>query len=323
MKAYWIHTRDNTTHLELRETPVPSPGAGQVLLKVEASSLNHGDIFARIARHRADVPRPAGIDACGTVHALGPGVTCVALGDRVMARARGGLAEYVLADMAQIAPAPAHLDAVQTAAVPIAFVTAWEALFQYGGLQPGETVLIAGASAGVGVAAVQSAKFIGARVIGTSGSAQKLERLATLGMDAGVHARDGDYSPAVRDANGGKGVDLALNLVGGSAFAACQRSLADFGRLGIVGYVDGQMRAEIDIESLHGKRLRLFGISNTPLSPGQRAEAMRGFVRDILPAINARKIFPIVDRVFAFDEVARARDYVASNALLGKVVVKV
>jgi NADPH:quinone reductase-like Zn-dependent oxidoreductase len=321
MKAYWIHTQEGRTNLELRDVPQPAPGPGQVLLRVRASSLNYGDLFARIARHRADVPRPAGADAAGSVEALGPGVNGIAVGDRVMARARGGLAEYVVADVAQLAPIPPHLDWAQAAAIPIAFVTAYESLFHLGGLAAGESVLIAGASSGVGVAAVQSAKVAGARVIGTSGSAEKLARLNALGMDAGIQARGGDYAAQVLAATGGRGVDLALDLVGGSAFPACQRSLADFGRLGVVGYVDGQMRAELDIESLHGKRLRVFGVSNTPLDAAQRAAAMRGFVREVLPAIDDARITPVVDRVFPFEQLPAAKAYVESNALLGKVVV--
>jgi NADPH2:quinone reductase len=321
MKAYWIHTKDHRTTLELREVPKPVPGPNQVLLRVHASSLNYGDLFARIARHRADVPRPAGGDAAGSVEALGPGVSAVSLGDRLMARARGGFAEYVIAEVAQVTPIPPHLDWAQAAAIPIAFVTAYESWFQLGGLVAGESVLIAGASSGVGVAAVQSAKMVGAHVIGTSGSAEKLTRLKALGLDVGIQARGEDYSAAVLAATGGKGVELALDLVGGSAFPACQRSLTDFGRLGVVGYVDGQMRTELDIESLHGKRLKMFGVSNTPLNAAQRADAMHGFVRDVMPAIADGRITPVVDRVFPFDQLAAAKDYVETGALLGKVVV--
>lgn len=322
MQAYWIRSDGGRTLFELREMPVPTPGAGQVLLRVRAASLNYGDIFARIALHRADAPRPVGLDAAGTIEALGPGVTQFTPGERVMARAKGAFAQYVLADVAQLARVPQRLDWAQAGAVPVAFVTAYESLFQLGGLVAGESVLIAGASSGVGVASVQCAKCFGARVvIGTSGSAEKLARLKQLGLDVGIRARADDYSAEVIAANGGKGVDLALDLVGGSAFAACQRALAPFGRLAVVGYVDAQMRAEIDIESLHGKRLKVFGVSNTPLNPAQRAEAMRGFVRDVLPAIEDGRIVPVVDRVFAFGQLPAAKDYVETNALLGKVVI--
>lgn len=321
MKAYWMQSVGGVTQFELREVPRPKVGPRDVLIRVRASSLNHGDIFARIARHRADIARPAGVDAAGEVVETGEQVDGIPAGTRVMARVKGGFAEYVVADASQVTEVPAHLDWAQAAAIPIAFVTAYESLFQFGELTAGETVLIAGASSGVGVACVQAAKCKGARVIGTSGSAEKLAKLATLGMDAAIQARGGDFAPAVLDANGGKGVQLALDLVGGSAFPGCQRSLADFGRLGVVGYVDGQMRAEIDLESLHGKRLRMFGVSNTPLTPHQRAQAREGFEKEIMPHINAGRIVPVVDRVFAFDQLDAAKAYVETNALLGKVVI--
>lgn len=321
MKQYWIQLVDNKTRFDLRAVPIPSPGPTQVLMRVRATSFNYGDIFARIARHRADVARPAGVDAAGEVVAVGERATEVRVGERIMARVRGGFAQYALVELAQVIPVPDHLDWHQAAAIPIVFITAYEALFQLGELAAGETVLVAGASSGVGVACIQAAKCAGARVIGTSGSAEKLERLRTLGMDEGIHARDGDYSAAVLAANGGQGVQLAIDLVGGSAFPACQRSLGDFGRLGVVGYVDGQMRSEIDIESLHGKRLRIYGVSNTPLDPAQRSRAKQGFVQTLLPHIQSGRIVPVVDRVFGFDQVEAAMAYVETNALLGKVIV--
>jgi NADPH2:quinone reductase len=323
MKIYWIHTQGDITTLELRDAPVPVPGPDQVLIKIRASSLNRGDIMARIARHRADVPRPAGVDAAGEIQTLGPGVSGWKVGDKVIARLKAAFAEYALADVAQIAQMPARLTWEQAAAVPIVYVTAYEALFQLGGLTSGETVLVTGASSGVGVASVQAAKLCGARVIGTSGSASKLERLRALGLDVGILARAEDFSAQVLAATDGKGVDLCALIAGGSAFAASLRSLADFGRMAIVGYVDNTMRVELDMEAVHGKRLKIFGISNSPLTPAHRAEAMRGFVRDLLPAIAAGKIEPPVDRVFAFSELATARAYLESDDVFGKVVVSI
>jgi NADPH:quinone reductase-like Zn-dependent oxidoreductase len=123
-------------------------------------------------------------------------------------------------------------------------------------------------------------------------------------------------------ATGGKGADLAVNLVGGTVFDACQKSLANFGRLAVVGYVDGVMTAPLDLEAVHGKRHEVFGISNAPLTPAMRAEATRGFNRDVMPAISDGRIEPVIDRVFPFDELPAAKAYVESNAQLGKVVVR-
>jgi NADPH:quinone reductase-like Zn-dependent oxidoreductase len=117
-------------------------------------------------------------------------------------------------------------------------------------------------------------------------------------------------------------VDLAVNLVGGTAFAPCQKSLANFGRLAIVGYVDGTLDARFDLEATHGKRLEIFGISNAPLTPAMRAEATRGFVRDVMPAITDGRIVPVIDRVFPFDRMAEAKAYVETDAQIGKVVAR-
>lgn len=293
-----------------------------MLVRVRASSLNRGDLLGAIAFHRALEGRPAGVDAAGEVHALGEGVGGFAIGERVMVRARGCFAEYVLVDPALATPVPPNLTWDEAAALPISYITAWEALVQFGRLKAGEWMLVTGASSGVGVAALQAGKALGARVIGVSGSADKLARLRALGLDVGLHGRGEDFSPSVLEATGGRGVDLAVNLVGGSVFPACVGSLADFGRLVVVGYVDGVMQAPLDLQAVHTKRLEIFGISNAPLAPGMRAEATRGFNRDFLPAIASGRIVPVVDRVFPFESLPEAKAYVEAGSQIGKVVVR-
>ena len=142
-----------------------------------------------------------------------------------------------------------------------------------------------------------------------------------MGLDVGIVASGGGFADKVLAATGGQGVNLALNLVGGSAFPDLVRSLANQGRLAIIGYVDGQHHAEIDLETVHGKRLQIYGVSNALLPSAQRAEAMRGFVRDLLPGYADGRITPVIDKVFQFDELPAAKAYVESNAQLGKVVV--
>lgn len=323
MKSYWITKTAQGTVLAPREVPMPQPGPGQVVVRMHATSINRGDILAAISRHSADGWRPAGVDGAGVIHAIGEGAGPYAVGDRVMLRAKGAFAEYVAADASLLTPLPAGMGWEQAAAIPVAYITAYEAVIQFGGLRSGEWLLVAGASSGVGVAAVQIGKLLGAHVAGTSGSPEKLERLAALGVDAGIQARGGGFAAAVRGATGGRGADLAINLVGGSAFPDCLAALADFGRLAVVGYVDGALKAEIDLESVHGKRLQIFGLSNAPLSTAQRALAQRGFERAVLPALADGRIAPVVDRVFGFDEAVEAKAYVERNALLGKVVVRI
>lgn len=322
MKSFWIKKSGDHAALELRDVAVPQPARGELRVRVKATSINRGDMLARISRHSADEARPAGVDAAGEVHALGEGITEFAAGERVMFRARGCFAEYVIVDPALAARVPAHLSWEEAAAIPIAYITAYEALVQFGGLQAGEWVLIAGASSGVGVAAIQAAKYLGANVIGVSGSAEKLARLQALGLDVAIRARGAGFVTEVLNATGGRGVSLAVNLVGGSAFPDCLRALADFGRQVVVGYVDGQMKADLDLEALHGKRLQVMGISNAPLTPAQRAQAMRGFMDVLYPAFVSGRIKPVIDRVFSFDELPAAKRYVETDRLLGKVIIR-
>jgi NADPH:quinone reductase-like Zn-dependent oxidoreductase len=322
MKSYWLSKTASGTVLEARDAPLPQAAPGQVVVRMHATSINRGDILASISRHSAAASRPAGVDGAGVVHAVGENVRHYAPGDRVMLRAKGAFAEYVAADAALLTPMPPRLSWEQAAAIPVVYITAYEAVMQLGRLQPGEWLLIAGASSGVGVAALQAAKLLGARVIGVSGSAAKLERLAAMGLDVGIEGRGAGFAAAALAATGGRGVDLAVNLVGGSAFPDCLQALADFGRLAVVGYVDGSMTAGLDLEAVHGKRLQIFGVSNAPLSPAQRATAQRGFERELLPALADGRIAPVIDRIFDFADAAAAKAYVERNALLGKVVIR-
>ena len=321
MISYWIRKVNNGTVLERREEPIPRLKGGEMLVRMRASSINRGDIMARARRHSADVPRPAGVDGAGEV--IEPGTSGFAVGDRVLFRGHGCFAEYSAVDPRLAGLMPESFSFEQAAAVPGVFITAWEGLIQYGHVSAGDWVLLCGASSGVGVAALQLAKHIGAKVIAVSGSARKLEVLKTLGADAGVEARGSAFVDEVLRITSGKGVDVSLNMVGGTAFPGCVQVGADFGRVVLVGYVDGQFRAECDLEAVHSRRLLLSGISNTALTPAQRALAMDGLVRDVLPALVAGTIVPLIDRVFDFAELPAAKQYVETDQLIGKVVIRI
>jgi NADPH:quinone reductase-like Zn-dependent oxidoreductase len=320
MKAYWLTKSDGQTLLAPCEVPQPQPRDGKMLVRVRAASINRGDIMARIQRHSAAGGRPAGVDGAGEV--IDAGGSAFKAGERVMFRAHGAIAEYAAVDPALASRVPDDMSWEEAGSILAAFITGWEAIMQYGRLKKGDTLFIAGVSSGVGVAALQMAVHYGARVIGSSGSARKLEVLKKLGLDVGVEARGSDFADAVLAATGGKGVNVAVNLVGGTAFPGCVRAAADFGRVIIVGYVDNTMHADFDLETVHGRRLQISGISNTPLTPAQRAEAHRGFIADFYPALASGAIRPVIDRVFAFEDAPAAKDYVESNQLIGKVVVR-
>lgn len=322
MQSYWIQAGAGQTALERRELPPPEPGPGQLLLRMRAAGLNRGEFIAGHGLTKAGAAKPAGGEGAGVVVKLGTGVTGFAAGDRVMGRCPGAFADYALMDAREAVPIPRRLSWEAAAAIPLTFMVVHDMLIAQGKLKNGEWLLVTGVSSGVGVAAMQTAKALGARVIGTSGSAEKLDKLKAAGLDLGLCTRAADFYDAVMQATGGKGANLIVNNVGGSVFAECVRALAFQGRLATVGYLDGVLKAEIDIEALHSRRLVLFGVSNKLRSAEQRAESARGFVADILPAIADGRIEPMVDRVYAFDELPAAKAYMESNAHLGKIVLR-
>ncbi|HUR57864.1 MAG TPA: zinc-binding dehydrogenase [Opitutaceae bacterium] len=322
MKSYWIKAQDGGTAVELRDVPMPTPNAGEMIVRMRATSLNRGELLAAIGLHALTEPKLLGSDVSGEVHAVGEGVKGFKPGDRVVGRGRGACSEYARLPVHQAALMPDKLTFEQAGAVPTAFVTAYEILFPWGKLKAGESLLVVGASSGVGVACVQIGKVLGCRVIGTSGSADKLAKLKSLGLDVGLQARGGGFAAKAIEATGGKGVNLAVDLVGGTAFADALRALSNQGRMAIVGYVDKTLTAEIDLEAVHGKRLQIFGVSNAHLTQGERAEAWKGFAVEVLPALADGRIVPVIDKVFSFADLPAAKAYVDSNSQLGKVVVR-
>ena len=322
MKSYWIVTRDHRTVLEPREVPTPQPKAGELVVKVHATAMNRGEIFVGGVMH-GGAEKLGGNECAGVVHAVGEGVSGWKKGDRVMGRARAAFSEYAVIDQHQALQIPEKLSWEQAAATPLSFITAYESVVMYGRLKAGDWLLVTGVSAGAGVCSMQIAQVLGAKTIGTSGSAEKLDKLKALGLDAGIHTRQPNFAGRVRELTGGAGANVAVNLVGGSVFGECMRSLARKGRLIVVGYVDNHHTAEIDLSAVHANRFEIAGVSNAKVTGEERAEAARGFARDILPAIESGRIVPVVDRVFDFDELPEAKAYMESNAMVGKIVVRV
>jgi NADPH:quinone reductase-like Zn-dependent oxidoreductase len=323
MKAYWIRTEQGRAVLELKESTAPEPKPGELLVRVRVAALNRGEFIVAHGLHKAGAEaKRAGQEAAGEVVSVGAGVTEFKPADRVMGRAPGGFAELAVMDARETMRVPDRLSWEEAASVPLVFLVAYDMLFTQGELRLGDWLLVTGVSSGVGIASLQTAKVIGAKVIGTTGSQAKLERLAALGLDLGIATRGADFAARALDATGGKGVDLAINTVGGTVFEECVRALAYKGRLATVGYLDGVMQAQIDLEALHAKRLRLFGVSNKLRSAAERAETVRGFVRDVLPAFADGRIRPVIDRVFDFAQLPAAKAYMESNAQIGKIVLR-
>lgn len=322
MKSYALQVDGPQVVLQLSDVPMPAPGPGQLLLKMHAAGLNRGE-FIPGGLVKGGASKPAGIEGAGVVVDRGPGVAGPPIGQAVMGRCAGAFSEYALMDVREALPIPAGLPMTSAAAVPLTFLVVHDMLLQQGRLKTGDWLLVTGVSSGVGVAALQAAKALGARVIGTSGSADKLARLQALGLDHGITTRGPDFAAAVMAATGGHGADLVVNTVGGTVFAECLRTLAFEGRLATVGYVDRTLRAEIDLQALHVRRLTLFGVSNKMRSADQRAAGVPAFAADLLPAIADGRIHPLIDRVFPFDQLLAARAHMETNQHLGKIVLQI
>jgi len=312
VKAFFIQAVDGKAVLEERDIPEPKAGPGQVLIKVKAAGLNRGELIVG-GLIKAGAPKPAGQEAAGEV---------VGTGERVMGRCPGAFAEYALIDAREAIPVPNNLSWEEAASVPLTFMVVHDMLLEQGDLRKGEWVLVTGVSSGVGVAALQAAHALDARVIGTSGSAEKLEALKKHGLDIAIETRKPEFSKTVLDSTGGKGANLCVNTVGGSVFAECVKSLGYEGRLAIVGYVDKVLKGEFDLEAVHSKRLRIFGVSNKLRSAEQRAGTVAGFRQDFLPLFASGRIKPLVDKVFALGELEAAKAYMESDRQTGKIVVR-
>ena len=323
MRGYWMQMTDSQTMLEMRETPTPEPGARQLLVRLHAASLNRGEFVLGHGLHgQPGTWKAIGGEGAGEVVAVGADVAGFASGDRVMGRCAGAFSEYALMDVAEAMMAPDRLSWEEAASIPLTFLVSFDMLVLQGRLQAGEWLLINGVSSGVGVASLQLGKLLGGRVIGTSGSAAKLEKLRALGLDVGLCTRAADFAPAVMEATDRHGADLVVNAVGGSVFAENIRAMAFEGRLATVGYVDGVLHADLDLEALHSRRLQLFGVSNKLRTRAQRAAAVPRFVAEVMPHFAAGRIRPQIDQVVAFEELPAAKERMEGGGHVGKIVLR-
>jgi putative PIG3 family NAD(P)H quinone oxidoreductase len=324
MRAVVIREPGGPDVLELREVPAPTPGHGEVRLRVAASGVNRADMLQRLGRYPvpegwpADVP---GLEVAGAVDTIGEGVSGVAVGDRLMGViGGGGYAELVCAPAETLVRTPASLDDVTAAAVPEVFLTAFDALFVQEGLSAGETVLIHAVGSGVGTAAVQLARRAGAMSIGTSRTPEKLAGAAELGLDVGL-VGDDDWPARLLEATHGRGVDVVLDLVGGPYVAGNSRVLAERARWIVVG-VTGGPKAEIDLLVLMRRRASIRGTVLRARSVGEKAALARAFEADALGGFDDGSLVPVIDRVFDAGDAADAHRYMESNESFGKILLK-
>ena len=323
MRSYFMQMTDARTTLELRDCTLAVPGRHQLLVRMHAAALNRGEFLRGRGLHGATGSWKAiGGEGAGEVVGVGADVGGFEPGARVMGRCSGAFSEFALMEAVEAMHVPSGMPWEQAAAIPLTFLVAYDMLVLQGRLAPGEWLLVNGVSSGVGVASLQLGKALGAHVIGTSGSTDKLAALAPLGLDVSLCTRAPDFAPAVMSATAQHGADLIVNTVGGTVFAENLRALAFQGRLAIVGYVDGVLRADLDLETLHAKRLTIFGVSNKLRSVAQRSAAVPRFVDEVVPLFASGRIKPQIDQVFAFDQLEEAKARMESGAHIGKIVLR-
>jgi putative PIG3 family NAD(P)H quinone oxidoreductase len=308
------------------ESP-PAPVADRARVRVHAAGLNRADILQRRGSYPAPLGYPQnipGLEFAGEVDAIGDAVRAWKIGDRVFGITAGGAqAELVVVPESNLARVPAQLSWNDAGAMPEVFITAHDALFTRAGLQMGERVLVHAVASGVGTAAVQLAHATGATVYGTSRSVDKLNRMRELklGMDESVAVGDAPakFVEAVQKWTNGAGVDVILDLVGGSYFPPSLEALSIRGRIISVGTTAGA-KSEIDLGLLKQKRAAIIGTMLRTRSIEEKAEAIRRFAAAVLPLVSRGRIRPVIDRVYPVNQVRDAHERLESNPSFGKIV---
>jgi putative PIG3 family NAD(P)H quinone oxidoreductase len=337
MKAVVHAGAGGTEVLVQMEVPEPTPVGHQVLVRVHAAGLNRADILQRRGAYPAPPGWPAdipGLEYAGEVESLGSGATRWNVGDRVMGLVGGGgHAEYVVVHESEILPVPGHLSFAEAAAIPEAFLTAFDALVARGKIQQGESVLIHAVASGVGTAAIQLAKVLGATVLGTSRSPAKLEPLASLGLDAGIDTSSKSFREQI-----GRPVHVILDVLGGPAFQDNLSLLAPRGRLVLLGFLQGSAVPQASLELILRKRLEVIGTAMRSRGLDERAVLVEEFGNRFLPLFGPHirndspmlslghpestgaSLRPIIHAVFPMADVGAAHQAMERNESVGKIV---
>ena len=325
MKAVIITRPGGPDVLEIQERPKPEPGVGQIRVRVCASALNRADLMQREGNYPVPAGYPAdiaGMEYVGEVDALGEGASLWKTGDRVMGIIGGaGHAEYLCVHEREAIPVPREMSWEDAAAIPEAFLTAYDALFNRLDLRTGETLLIHAIASGVGTAGLQIGQIAGGKVIGTSRSPDKLDRARQLGLDLAIDASRGDWAAQVESAIGGQRVNAVLDLVGGHYLEGNLRVVALLGRIVVVGLTAGAT-APFNMGVLLRKRVTIVGTTLRARPLEEKIAIAREFSSRMIPLFEAGRLKPVIDRVMPFDSVRDAHSLMQSNKTFGKIVLR-
>jgi NADPH2:quinone reductase len=324
MKALFIVPGPTGGIFEFRDIPQPAAGPGEVLVKVRASGTNRGELLARPLL-RSDNPalRPmrSGSEFAGEIVSLGEGVIGWKVGDRVMGRAIGSYAEYAVASQRALMRIPEGMGWAEAASIPNVFVTAHDAIVSNAQTQRGESVMITAGSSGVGTAAIQMARHLGANlVIATSRSPSKTMALRELGAHTVIDPGKPGWVDTIMEATGKRGVDVIIDNVGGPMLADNIRALAIKGRLVSVGRNAGHV-GECNLDEVARKRVSIIGATFRTRSLEESLVCGERFATDLLDAFSSGALKPVLDKTFPFESIADAHAYMLSDAQIGKIVV--
>ncbi|MDN5848799.1 MAG: NAD(P)H-quinone oxidoreductase [Nitrococcus sp.] len=311
--------------LQRSTVPVPVPGAGELLVRVEAAGVNRPDVIQRLGRYPMPPganPTP-GLEIAGQVVAIGDGVSGFALGDAVCGLTNGGgYAEYCLLPFGQTLPRPRNLGPIETAAVPETFFTVWANLFRLARATAGDYVLIHGGSSGIGTTALMLCREFGLRAFATAGSEQKCAAIRRLGAKA-INYRVEDFAQAVLQLTDGRGVDIILDIVGGSYFERNIATLARDGRLVIIGFLGGTTAERVDLQALVLNRAVVTGSTMRSRGAEEKAAIAADLRAKVWPALAAGRCLPIIHAVFPLARAAEAHRLMEAGEHIGKIVLKV
>ncbi|AXT35258.1 NAD(P)H-quinone oxidoreductase [Phaeobacter sp. LSS9] len=322
MRAIEIQEPGGPDVLQACQRPVPTPGHGQVVVKVAYAGVNRPDALQRAGKYAppptaSDLP---GLEASGEVVALGAGVSALTVGDRVCALLPGGgYAEYVATPAAHCLPIPEGLSLKQAACLPETCFTVWSNVFTRGGLQAGERFLVHGGSSGIGTTAIQLASQLGARVFTTAGSDEKCAACLKLGAERAINYRDEDFVEVLKSEGG---ANLILDMVGGDYIPRNVRALADDGRLVHIAFLSGP-KVELNFAQIMARRLTLTGSTLRPQSDLAKAQIAQDLREVVWPLIEAGKFAPVMDQTFALEDAAAAHTRMEASRHIGKIVLEV
>jgi putative PIG3 family NAD(P)H quinone oxidoreductase len=322
MRAVEIARPGDPEVLRVVRRPIPQPGAGEVLIRVEAAGVNRPDALQRRGLYSpppgtSDIP---GLEVAGEVVACGADVVVWRAGDRVTALlAGGGYAEYAVAPAPQCLPIPRGFDAPAAAALPETFFTVWTNVFERGGLAAGEVFLVHGGASGIGTTAIAMAGAFGARVFATAGSPERCRACEKLGAERGIDRNTEDFVALTRELTNGGGVDVILDMVGGDYLPRNLATLAEGGRLVQIAYLRGA-KVQIDLEIVMRRRLTITGSTLRPRSVGEKGAIAAALRQKVWPLLDAGELRPLIHATFPFAQAAAAHALLEANEVVGKIV---